>query len=218
LGKTRSSLLRRTQSSYLLEMVSKSHPFPGASGSSLGLSGQILIAMPAMPDPRFQRSVIYVCAHSEKGAMGIVINKRFPALTFAELLEQLDIETSIRTRSLPIHFGGPVDTGRGFVLHSLDYGVPEATLEVSTSIGLTATVDILKALARGQGPHQALLALGYAGWDAGQLEDEIRANGWLTCEANAGLLFDDDIELKWQHAIATLGIDLAQLSSTSGNA
>ena len=183
-----------------------------------GLAGQILIAMPAMEDPRFQRSVIYVCAHTEKGAMGIVINKRLPTLTFAELLEQLDIETTGQTRSLPIHFGGPVDTGRGFVLHSLDYGVQEATLSVAGSIGLTATVDILKALARGQGPNKALLALGYAGWEAGQLEDEIRANGWLTAAANEALLFGDDIEVKWQRAIGALGIDLSMLSSASGNA
>jgi putative transcriptional regulator len=171
-----------------------------------------------MEDPRFQRSVIYMCAHSEKGAMGIVINKRMPTLTFAELLEQLGIETSEKTRSLPIHFGGPVDSGRGFVLHSLDYGVPEATMEVAGTIGLTATVDILKSIARGQGPDQALLALGYAGWDAGQLEDEIRANGWLTCEASLPLLFNTDIELTWQRAIGTLGIDPAQLSNISGNA
>lgn len=183
-----------------------------------GLTGQMLIAMPTMEDPRFQRSVIYMCAHSEKGAMGIVVNKRLPSFTFAELLDQLGIETSQRTRSLPIHFGGPVDTGRGFVLHSLDYGVPEATLEVTDAVGLTATVDILKSIARGQGPDQALLALGYAGWDAGQLEDEIRANGWLTCEANMALLFGEDIELTWQRAIGTLGIDPAQLSSTSGTA
>jgi putative transcriptional regulator len=159
-----------------------------------------------------------MCAHSEKGAMGIVINKRMPTLTFAELLEQLGIETSEKTRSLPIHFGGPVDSGRGFVLHSLDYGVPEATMEVAGTIGLTATVDILKSIARGQGPDQALLALGYAGWDAGQLEDEIRANGWLTCEASLPLLFNTDIELTWQRAIGTLGIDPAQLSNISGNA
>jgi len=183
-----------------------------------GLAGQILIAMPAMEDPRFQKSVIYLCAHSEKGAMGIVINKRLPTLTFAELLEQLDIETSGQTRSLPIHFGGPVDTGRGFVLHSLDYGVQESTLSVAGSVGLTATVDILKALARGQGPNKALLALGYAGWEAGQLEDEIRANGWLTAEADENLIFGGDIEVKWQRAIGTLGIDLSMLSSASGNA
>jgi len=199
-------------------MTGKSKAFGGPPDSSHSLAGQMLIAMPAMEDPRFQRSVIYMCAHSEKGAMGIVINKRMPTLTFAELLEQLGIETSEKTRSLPIHFGGPVDTGRGFVLHSLDYGVPEATLEVTGTIGLTATVDILKSIARGQGPGQALLALGYAGWDAGQLEDEIRANGWLTCQASPALLFTDDIELTWQRAIGTLGIDLANLSSTSGTA
>jgi putative transcriptional regulator len=197
-------------------MTGKSKAFGGSTDNSL--AGQMLIAMPAMEDPRFQRSVIYMCAHSEKGAMGIVVNKRLPSLTFAELLDQLGIETSEKTRSLPIHFGGPVDTGRGFVLHSLDYGVPEATLEVTGSIGLTATVDILKSIARGQGPGQALLALGYAGWDAGQLEDEIRANGWLTCQASPTLLFTDDIELTWQRAIGTLGIDLANLSSTSGTA
>jgi putative transcriptional regulator len=198
-------------------MSGKSKAFAGATGTQ-GLAGQMLIAMPAMEDPRFQRTVIYLCAHSEKGAMGIVINKRMPTLTFAELMEQLGIETSSKTRSLPIHFGGPVDTGRGFVLHSLDYGVPEATLEVTEQVGLTATVDILKSIARGQGPGQALLALGYAGWDAGQLEEEIRANGWLTCAASTGLIFGENIELTWQRAIGTLGIDLAHLSSTSGTA
>ena len=190
----------------------------GTKSGPSSLAGQLLIAMPAMEDPRFQRSVIYLCAHSEKGAMGIVINKRLPALTFTALLEQLGIEPSAKARALPIHFGGPVDTARGFVLHSLDYEVPDSTLEITETVGLTATVDILKSLASGQGPDQALLALGYAGWDAGQLEDEIRANGWLTCEASMGLVFGRDIDSTWQRAIGALGIDLAHLSSASGTA
>jgi putative transcriptional regulator len=199
-------------------MTGASKPIGGTKNGAQSLVGQMLIAMPAMEDPRFQRSVIYMCAHSETSAMGIVINKRLPGLTFAALLDQLGIEASAKTRPLPVHFGGPVDTGRGFVLHSLDYEVPASTLGVTGTVGLTATVDILKSIARGQGPDRALLALGYAGWDAGQLEEEIRANSWLTCEASLPLLFGTEIELTWQRAIGTLGIDLANLSSTSGTA
>ncbi len=182
------------------------------------LIGQFLIAMPGMEDPRFQRSVIFVCAHSDKGAMGLVVNKPINHLRFADLLEQLEIATDQVSRSLPIHFGGPVESGRGFVLHSLDYCLPEATLRVNASVGLTATVDVLRAIAGGKGPWQALFALGYAGWRPGQLEGEIRANGWLTCPADESLLFSEEVKLKWQRALHKLGIDPAMLVSKDGTA
>lgn len=189
-----------------------------AGDASQSLAGQLLIAMPGMEDRRFERSVIYMCAHSDKGAMGIIINKAMETLTFAELLDQLNIETGSIARSLRIQAGGPVDTTRGFVLHSLDYRTDEGTLEVTSNIGLTATVDVLKAIARGEGPWKAMLALGYAGWSPGQLEGEIRANGWLHCPADDELLFSPVLDQKWQRAIGKLGIDPTQLSSTSGNA
>jgi putative transcriptional regulator len=182
------------------------------------LIGQMLIAMPAMSDPRFQKSLIYVCAHSEKGAMGLVVNKPLHHITFEELLDQLDIGKTAIPRRLPVHFGGPVETGRGFVLHSLDYCLQEATLRISEAVGLTATVDVLRAIAGGKGPWQALLALGYAGWAPGQLEGEIRANGWLHCPADEELLFGGEFERKWQRAMSKLGIDVSMLSSAAGNA
>jgi putative transcriptional regulator len=189
---------------------------PGEGAGSL--MGQMLIAMPAMSDPRFQKSLIYVCAHSEKGAMGLVVNKPLRHISFDELLEQLEIDKSGVQRRVPIHFGGPVETGRGFVLHSLDYCLQEATLRISDAVGLTATVDVLRAIAGGAGPWQALLALGYAGWAPGQLEGEIRANGWLHCESDDELLFGGEIEHKWQRAMGKLGIEISMLSSAAGNA
>lgn len=190
---------------------------PGEGSGSL--MGQMLIAMPAMSDPRFQKSLIYVCAHSDKGAMGLVVNKPLHHITFDELLEQLEIgKSGSLQRALPIHFGGPVETGRGFVLHSLDYCLQEATLRISEGVGLTATVDVLRAIAGGAGPWQALLALGYAGWAPGQLEGEIRANGWLHCPADEELLFGGEVEHKWQLAMSKLGIDVSMLSSEAGTA
>lgn len=186
-----------------------------AAGS---LMGQMLVAMPTMGDPRFHRSVIYLCAHSDKGAMGIVVNKPIPHLQFNDLLSQLKIGVDKLSRSLPILFGGPVETGRGFVLHSLDYCLPEATLRVSEAVGLTATVDVLRAIATGEGPWRALFALGYAGWGPGQLESEIKANGWLICPADEDLLFGNNSKGKWERALAKLGIDLSMLSSQSGTA
>lgn len=183
-----------------------------------GLAGQLLIAMPQMSDPRFRRSVIYVCAHSDQGAMGLVVNKALPNLTFLELLEQLEINSDNLSRPLQVHFGGPVEGGRGFVLHSLDYRLPQATLQVAPSVGLTATVDVLRAIVRGEGPVRAFLALGYAGWAAGQLEDEIRANGWLHCPADDKLLFDAELDKRWQLALAKLGVEPSLLSSNAGTA
>lgn len=185
--------------------------------SSTYLDSKLLLAMPSMTDPRFDRSVIYVCSHDESGAMGLVINQPFQSLTFKDLLEQLDIETSATVPELVIHTGGPVEPGRGFVLHSADY-VQESTLVVSETLALTATVDILTALANGQGPLHHLLALGYAGWSAGQLEREIQENAWLTAEADDEIIFNTELEQKWPRAMAKLGVNVSMLSSDAGHA
>ncbi len=157
------------------------------------LIGQLIIAMPTMSDPRFARTVIYMCVHNDEGAMGLVVNKLLDALTFADLLEQLEIESLGVAPTIPIHYGGPVESGRGFVLHSTDYH-KEGTITVDETIGLTATIDILQDVAEEQGPRMALLALGYAGWGAGQLDSEIQQNAWLNVPADDSLLFDTDIE------------------------
>lgn len=187
------------------------------------LDDQFLIAMPGMKDDRFTRSVIYVCAHSDEGAMGLIINQTQQML-FPDLLVQLGImneQEAIRlpaqARDFVVRNGGPVDRSRGFVLHSGDYRV-ESSLTVSDDICLTATVDILRAISSGRGPRHALMALGYSGWGAGQLETEIAENGWLTCPANAELLFDTDIERKYDRILASIGIDLAHLSLAAGHA
>jgi putative transcriptional regulator len=181
------------------------------------LEGQMLVAMPQMADPRFQRSVIYLCAHSADGAMGLVVNKAIESLTFPDLLRQLSIESGPGTTSIRVHFGGPVETGRGFVLHSDDY-MQEATLAIRTGIALTATIDVLKAIAAGQGPRHSLLALGYSGWAPGQLDAEIQANGWLICPPDDDLIFGIDLDEKWPKAVAKIGIDLTKLSTMSGRA
>ncbi len=187
------------------------------------LDGQFLIAMPGMKDDRFLRSVIYVCAHSDEGAMGLIINQVQP-MRFPDLLVQLGImeeRAAIRlppsARDFMIRNGGPVDRSRGFVLHSDDYRV-ESSLPVSEDICLTATVDILRAISKGRGPRNALMALGYSGWGAGQLEREIADNGWLTCPASEELLFDVDIDRKYDRVLASIGIDLARLSVAAGHA
>ncbi len=187
------------------------------NGSDPYISGQLLIAMPGMRDDRFFKTVIYMCAHTEEGAMGLVLNQMIDSLSFPELLEQLGIDEGNAGESVPIHFGGPVEAGRGFVLHSAEYQ-QDATLEVDDGVALTATVDILKAIARGYGPRQSLLALGYAGWGPGQLDDEIRANGWLQAPADHELIFGGDQETKWERSIAKIGIDPRMLSDEAGHA
>jgi putative transcriptional regulator len=182
------------------------------------LEGKLLIAMPGMTDPRFEQTVIYICAHSSKGAMGIVINKPIPGLTFMELMKQLEIPLSQRTADLPILYGGPMETGRGFVLHSDDYENSEATLPVSEEISLTATLDILRAMADGRGPKKAVFALGYAGWAPGQIETEFHGNGWLHCEADSGIVFDPDMAAKWRTALAKLGVGPSGLVADAGRA
>jgi putative transcriptional regulator len=181
------------------------------------MTGQLLIAMPNMRDPRFARTVIYMCAHSPDGAMGLVVNRLIGSITFPDLLEQLGIDSRSLDKEIRVHFGGPVESGRGFVLHSNDYE-QDATLQVSDYVGLTATVDILRDLASGDGPRLSLLALGYAGWGPGQLDAEIQANGWLSVPADEALVFDDDLDGKWQRAISKLGVDLTMLSGDAGHA
>ena len=189
------------------------------------LDGQMLIAMPSMRDERFSRALIYVCAHSSEGAMGIVVNQPASNINFPDLLVQLEvipaadlIQLPRRAEAVKVLKGGPVETGRGFVLHSADFFIENSTLPIDDGICLTATLDILKAIARGNGPVSALLALGYAGWAAGQLETEIQANGWLHCAADAELIFGPDIEGKYEKALKKIGIDLGMLSSEAGHA
>ncbi len=189
------------------------------------LEGQLLIAMPTMTDKRFHRSVIYMCTHSKDGAMGIILNQRARNISFPELLEQLKIVGKDGADSVPpdqlhmnVHVGGPVSTQRGFVLHSGDYFASDSTLTVGENVCLTATIDILKAIAAGSGPEQAILALGYAGWAPGQLESEIHANGWLHCAADSELIFGPDIELKYDRALSKIGIDPSHLVSEAGHA
>jgi len=189
------------------------------------LDGQMLIAMPSMGDDRFARSVIYVCAHSTEGAMGIVVNQPAPHISFADLLVQLEVIPASELIQLPrgadgvkVLKGGPVDTQRGFVLHSSDFFIENSTLPIDEGICLTATLDILKAIARGEGPQSAVLALGYAGWAPGQLENEIQHNGWLHCAADPELIFGQDTGGKYEKALKKIGIDLGMLSSESGHA
>lgn len=189
------------------------------------LDGQMLIAMPAMTDERFARAVIYVCAHSSEGAMGIVVNQPAQNIRFPDLLVQLEvipaserIQLPERAEDVKVLKGGPVETGRGFVLHSADFFIENSTLPIDDGICLTATLDILKAIARGNGPSSAILALGYAGWAPGQLEQEIQQNGWLHCEADPELIFGKDVERTYERALAKLGIDLGMLSSEAGHA
>jgi putative transcriptional regulator len=200
----------------------------GKSGRSKGrgfLDGQMLIAMPAMLDDRFSRSVIYVCAHSSEGAMGIIVNQPASNIKFSDLLVKLDVIPAADTIQLPtragvvkVMRGGPVETERGFVLHSSDFFIQNSTLPINDGICLTATIDILKAIARGDGPESAMLALGYAGWAPGQLEDEIQGNGWLHCAADPELIFGTDIGRKYDLALKKIGIDLGMLSNEAGHA
>ena len=188
------------------------------AGGEPGLSGKMLIAMPSMGDPRFEKAVIYLCAHSEEGALGIVVNRRADSINRKDLLSQLQIECEPEREAEPVHFGGPVETGRGFVLHSTDWTMPEATLEVDGVICMTATVDVLKAIAAGAGPRRSMIALGYAGWGEGQLEGELRDNGWLTCDGDEEIIFGDDDASKWTAALAKLGIDPMMRSASGGTA
>jgi putative transcriptional regulator len=189
------------------------------------LDGHLLMAMPTMADKRFARSVVYVCAHSADGAMGIVINKLAPEVSFRDLLVQLEIVQARNEPHLPdtvdqvrVHRGGPVETGRGFVLHSADFFLDNASLPIADGVCLTATLEILRAIAEGRGPGRAILALGYAGWAPGQLEFEIQSNGWLHSPADRAILFDDDVDTKYDRALAKIGVVPGMLSVEAGHA
>jgi putative transcriptional regulator len=189
------------------------------------LDGQMLIAMPSMRDDRFSRTLIYVCAHSSEGAMGIVVNQPAPSVNFPDLLVQLEIipaaeliQLPSRVETLKVLKGGPVETGRGFVLHTADFFIDNSTLPIDKGVCLTATLDILKAIARGDGPANAILALGYAGWAPGQLETEIQSNGWLHCPADSDLIFGTNIEAKYEMAMRKIGVGPGMLSSEAGHA
>ncbi|HXL99450.1 MAG TPA: YqgE/AlgH family protein [Rhizomicrobium sp.] len=182
------------------------------------LEGKLLIALPGMSDPRFEKTVIFMCAHSTDGAMGLIVNKPVEGLGFHDMMARLGLRTTANTPDFPVLFGGPVETGRGFVLHSGDYESNESTMPVSQDISLTATLDILRAMAEGRGPEKAIFALGYAGWGAGQIENEIRLNGWIHCDADNAILFDAEMSGKWSAALRKLGIDLSGLSANAGRA
>ncbi|WP_019953577.1 YqgE/AlgH family protein [Yoonia vestfoldensis] len=186
--------------------------------SAIQLAGKLLIAMPDMADPRFANSVIYMCAHSDDGGMGLIVNKPQTQVRFTELLDQMQVPHDPDTRDIRVHIGGPVESGRGFVLHSLDYRSGLGTLQVDDRIGMTATMDVLEDIAAGRGPAQAMLALGYAGWGPGQLEQEIRQNGWLTCDPRDDIIFGRANDHKWSGALKLLGIDPLLLSATAGHA
>jgi len=186
--------------------------------SEIDLNGKLLIAMPEMADPRFTHAVIFLCAHSEEGAMGLVVNKPTDDVRLSDLLDQLDITRDAEARDLPVHFGGPVEHGRGFVLHDYGYHSSISTLDVTDEFAMTATLDILEDLAQGRGPGHALIALGYAGWGPGQLESEIAQNAWLICDADPELVFTIPDSTKWEAALKKLGVNALTLSGAAGRA
>lgn len=190
----------------------------GTPEAPLDLTGKLLIAMPGMADPRFDRSVVLMCAHSPEGAMGLIVNKPTPELHFRALCDQLDVPAGPEAREVPVHFGGPVENGRGFVLHSRDFSSEIATLEFGDCYGVTTTLDVLEALGRGEGPEKVLLTLGYSGWGPGQLEAEIGQNGWLTGPAPEELVFSDANAGKWAAALRAAGVDPMILSGSAGRA
>lgn len=196
-------------------MASSSGPSAGTDGTYL--TGHLLIAMPGMQDPRFDHSVVCLCAHSADGAMGLVVNRPLPGMIFDDLLRQLAVEPLPPQRRIRMLDGGPVENGRGFVLHTDDWS-SDGSMPVMTGLMLTASVDILKAIAEGGGPKECVLALGYAGWAPGQLEDEIQRNAWLNVPADGSLVFRDDTSHTWEAALAKLRVDPALLSGTAGHA
>jgi putative transcriptional regulator len=182
------------------------------------LEGKLLIAMPGMADPRFERSVIYMCAHSDNGALGIIVNKPLEGLGFRELLQKLEIPVTSNRAGGFVLFGGPCETSKGFVLHSADYESTEATMPVTGTVALTATRDVLCAIAGGEGPERWLFALGYAGWGPQQLESEMNGNGWVHCDADENLIFAHEHNTKWRGALGKLGIDISGFSAEAGRA
>ena len=181
------------------------------------LTGQLLIAMPAMADPRFTQSVIYLCAHTAEGAMGLVLNRPIVKPTFDDLLKQLQVEPTPPVRQIKLCAGGPVENARGFVLHTSDW-TGEGSLKVDDTMALTASLDVLKVIAEGGGPRECILALGYAGWGPGQLDQEFQQNAWLNVPADETLMFDDQHDTKWRRALGKLRIDPLLLSDAAGHA
>ena len=188
------------------------------SQEALSLTGKLLIAMPGMGDPRFAHTVVFLTSHSHEGTMGLVINKPATGVSLSDVLDQLSDESSPAKRQLAVHFGGPVETGRGFVLHSDEYLSAMQTLVIPGGFALTATLDVLEDIAQDRGPKNALLTLGYAGWGPDQLEGEIAQNGWLTADATHELVFDLPDAEKWEAALRSLGIDPLLLSASAGRA
>lgn len=182
------------------------------------LTEHLLVAMPSMGDPRFERTVIFLCSHDEEGAMGLVVNAPVAGVDFADLAEQLSLPGQPPVRNVPVRGGGPVEKSRGFLLHSGEYAAEQATLSISPAFGMTATIEALKALSEGDGPRDALLALGYSGWGPGQLEGELQQNAWLTVPATPELVFHTPAEAQWDKALAAIGIDPRLLAATGGSA
>lgn len=182
------------------------------------LAGKLLIAMPGMGDMRFEQSVVFLCAHSDEGAMGLIINKPAKDLVLGDVMGQLDIEVGQEVRKLRVHIGGPVEAARGFVLHSRDYQSNLKSLNVDVNFAMTGTLDVLEEIGKSSGPTRSQLMLGYAGWGAGQLEGEIRHNGWLVCESTPELVFDIDDNVKWSKALDSIGVNPLTLSSSAGRA
>ena len=198
---------------------------PPSSASEFSLSGQLLVAMPSIGDSRFDRTVIYICSHTDKGAMGFVINRPADEIAFIDVLRQLkiieedgQINLPEKAREIQVVHGGPVETSRGFVLHTLEPEPILGVVKIDGTIRLSANMDILHAVAKGDGPERVVFALGYSGWDAGQLEAEIQQNGWILCPSSDDLLFDDDFETKYERALAMIGVDLGMLSTDMGRA
>lgn len=188
------------------------------SKEAFNFVGKLLIAMPNMADPRFDRSVVYMCSHSKQGALGLIVNKTHPKLQFVKILQQLKIGTDNMEHKAKVYYGGPVETVRGIVLHTDDYRTKISTVDVADNICITATMDILRDIAIGKGPITSLLALGYAGWSEGQLENEIIHNGWLFCDADQKIVFGANNDDKWVAALASIGVSPELLSSTTGHA
>lgn len=203
-------------------MFNLSIPFdksdPDWKDDRMNLTGKLLIAMPGMGDPRFEHSVVFICDHNRKGAMGLIVNKPAQDVRLADLFEQLSIEAEAPSGDEPVYFGGPVEGSRGFVLHTGDYSSKIQSLAISDQFCMTATLDVLEDIAGGHGPERSLMMLGYAGWGPRQLEAEIASNGWLTTEADAELVYDLDDSEKWGAALKSLGVDPLSLSAAAGHA
>ena len=183
----------------------------------MNLTGQIIVSMPSLEDERFYKTVIYICAHSSEGSMGIIINKKIDYDLYPDLLQQLGIDKPLNNKKLFIRYGGPVESGRGFVLHSDDM-MRKETLNIDKGVALTSTAEFFDDLSKGKGPKNCILALGYAGWQPGQLEHEIMRNSWMSLSVDNSFLFDDEVSRKWSQAYKLMGIDPNSLSFESGRA